>query len=55
LHWIDPTSRELLDLTVEKITGLPVLLVATYRPDFQPPWVGGCAGDGDRAEPAWPQ
>jgi predicted ATPase/class 3 adenylate cyclase/energy-coupling factor transporter ATP-binding protein EcfA2 len=40
LHWIDPTSRELLDLTVEKITGLPVLLVATYRPEFQPPWIG---------------
>src|SRR5215472_13237442 len=41
LHWIDSTSREVLDLTVEKITGLPVLLVATYRPEFQPPWVGG--------------
>jgi tetratricopeptide (TPR) repeat protein len=41
LHWIDPTSREMLDLIVEKITGLPVLLVATYRPEFQPPWVGG--------------
>src|SRR5947209_15971363 len=41
LHWIDPTSRELLDLTVERITDLPVLLVATYRPEFQPPWVGG--------------
>jgi class 3 adenylate cyclase/predicted ATPase len=41
LHWIDPTSRELLDLTVEKIANLPVLLVATYRPEFQPPWVGG--------------
>jgi len=40
LHWIDPTSRELLDLTVEKIAGLPVLLVVTYRPEFQPPWVG---------------
>jgi predicted ATPase len=40
LHWIDPTSRELLDLTVEKITALPVLLIATYRPEFQPPWVG---------------
>src|SRR6201987_3983466 len=40
LHWIDPTSREVLDLTVEKITGLPVLLVVTYRPEFQPPWVG---------------
>jgi len=41
LHWIDPTSTEVLDLTVEKITDLPVLLVATYRPEFQPPWVGG--------------
>jgi class 3 adenylate cyclase/predicted ATPase len=41
LHWIDPTSREVLDLTVEKITRMPVLLVATYRPEFQPPWVGG--------------
>src|SRR6516165_4192030 len=41
LHWIDPTSREVLDLTVEKIAGLPVLLVVTYRPEFQPPWVGG--------------
>jgi len=41
LHWIDPTSREALDLTVEKITELPVLLVATHRPEFQPPWVGG--------------
>ena len=41
LHWIDPTSREVLDLTVEKISELPVLLVATYRPEFQPPWVGG--------------
>src|SRR5215471_14311368 len=41
LHWIDPTSREVLDLTVESIAALPVLLVATYRPEFQPPWVGG--------------
>jgi class 3 adenylate cyclase len=41
LHWIDPTSRELLDLTVERIAAMPVLLVATYRPEFQPPWIGG--------------
>jgi predicted ATPase len=40
LHWIDPTSRELLDLTVERIAALPVLMVATYRPEFQPPWAG---------------
>jgi predicted ATPase len=39
-HWIDPTSRELLDLTVEHVCGLPVLLVVTFRPEFQPPWTG---------------
>jgi class 3 adenylate cyclase/predicted ATPase len=37
-HWIDPTSRELLDLTVEQIQSLPVLLIVTFRPEFQPPW-----------------
>ena len=39
-HWIDPTSRELLDLTVERVRGLPVLLIVTFRPEFQPPWTG---------------
>ena len=39
-HWIDPTSRELLDLTVERVQRLPVLLLVTFRPEFQPPWVG---------------
>jgi class 3 adenylate cyclase/predicted ATPase len=39
-HWIDPTSRELLDLTVEHTRRLPVLLILTFRPDFQPPWTG---------------
>jgi len=39
-HWIDPTSRELLDLTVERVRRLPVLLIVTYRSEFQPPWTG---------------
>jgi class 3 adenylate cyclase/predicted ATPase len=39
-HWIDPTSRELLDFTVERVRGLPVLLIVTFRPEFQPPWTG---------------
>jgi class 3 adenylate cyclase/predicted ATPase len=39
-HWIDPTSRELLDLTVELVRSLPVLLIVTFRPEFQPPWTG---------------
>jgi class 3 adenylate cyclase/predicted ATPase len=40
LHWADPTSRELLDLTVEQIERMPVLLIATFRHEFQPPWTG---------------
>jgi hypothetical protein len=38
--WIDPTSRELLDLTVERMRSLPVPLIVTFRPEFQPPWTG---------------
>ena len=39
-HWSDPTSRELLDLTIARVRTLPVLLIATFRPEFQPPWTG---------------
>jgi class 3 adenylate cyclase len=39
-HWIDPTSRELLDLIVERLRSLPVLLIVTFRPEFPPPWTG---------------
>jgi class 3 adenylate cyclase len=39
-HWIDPTSRELLDLTVARVRTLPVLLIVTFRPEFQMPWSG---------------
>jgi class 3 adenylate cyclase/predicted ATPase len=39
-HWIDPTSRELLDLAVERVRRLPLLLIVTFRPEFQPTWIG---------------
>jgi class 3 adenylate cyclase len=39
-HWIDPTSRELLDLTIERVRSMAVLLIVTFRPEFQPPWTG---------------
>jgi predicted ATPase len=39
-HWIDPSSRELLDTTIERVARLPVLLVITFRPEFHPPWTG---------------
>jgi class 3 adenylate cyclase/tetratricopeptide (TPR) repeat protein len=38
LHWIDPTSLELLSHLVEQASDLPLLLVATARPEFAPPW-----------------
>ena len=40
LHWIDPSSRELLDRAIERIGDWPVLLLAMFRPEFQPPWSG---------------
>jgi class 3 adenylate cyclase/tetratricopeptide (TPR) repeat protein/ABC-type transport system involved in cytochrome c biogenesis ATPase subunit len=39
-HWADATSLELLDLTVERVRELPVLALFTFRPEFEPPWVG---------------
>jgi len=39
-HWIDPSSRELLDLAVERVGSLAVLLIVTFRPEFRPPWTG---------------
>ncbi len=40
LHWLDPSSRELLDRIIERVPSLPVLLLATFRPEFAPPWSG---------------
>jgi predicted ATPase len=40
VHWIDPTSRELLTVTLERVPRLRVLLLITARPEFTPPWPG---------------
>jgi class 3 adenylate cyclase/predicted ATPase len=40
VHWIDPSSRELLDMMVEHAAHLPAMLVITSRSEFQPPWAG---------------
>ena len=39
-HWADPTSLELFDRIIDKIPSLRVLLIITYRPEFEPPWIG---------------
>jgi predicted ATPase len=40
VHWIDPTSQELLVTLVELMTGWRVLLLITARPEFASPWPG---------------
>ena len=36
VHWIDPTTQELLGLTIERVQRLPVLALITFRPEFVP-------------------
>jgi class 3 adenylate cyclase/predicted ATPase len=39
-HWIDPTSLEALGRAVDRIANLPILLIVTFRPEFEAPWIG---------------
>ena len=39
-HWTDPTSLEAFGRTVDRLKTLSVLLIVTFRPDFNAPWVG---------------
>src|SRR5215472_11855551 len=39
-HWIDPTSLEVFGRIVDRIRHLRALLIVTFRPDFDPTWVG---------------
>jgi class 3 adenylate cyclase/tetratricopeptide (TPR) repeat protein len=39
-HWTDPTSLEAFGRTVDRIKSLRVFLIITYRPEFEPPWIG---------------
>jgi len=39
-HWADPTSLELYGRVIDKLPSLRALLIVTYRPEFDPPWIG---------------
>ena len=39
-HWTDPTSLEAFGLVMDQIRTHRVLLLVTFRPDFQAPWIG---------------
>ena len=40
VHWVDPTSLEVLGRAVDRAKMLRAMLVVTYRPEFEPPWIG---------------
>ena len=40
LHWVDPTTLELLSLLVDQGPTARILALCTFRPDFSPPWMG---------------
>ena len=39
-QWIDQTSLELLERVADRVPSLPVLMVISFRPEFEPPWTG---------------
>jgi class 3 adenylate cyclase/DNA-binding winged helix-turn-helix (wHTH) protein/predicted ATPase len=38
LHWVDPSTLELLTLLIDQVPLARLLVVFTCRPDFTPPW-----------------
>ncbi len=40
-HWVDPTTLDVFSNVIEQIAERPVLLVITFRPEFEPPWPAG--------------
>ena len=39
-HWADPTSLEAFGRAVDQVARLRALLIVTFRPEFEPPWIG---------------
>jgi class 3 adenylate cyclase/predicted ATPase len=38
VHWIDPTTLELLNLCIDRLSNVRVLALITFRPDFRQNW-----------------
>jgi class 3 adenylate cyclase/tetratricopeptide (TPR) repeat protein len=38
VHWIDPSTLEVLELTINQINRARVMLVVSHRPEFRPAW-----------------
>ena len=48
LHWVDPSTLELLNLIIDQGSTARILTLLTCRPEFDPPW-------GVRASRWWPR
>jgi len=38
LHWVDPSTLELLNLLIDHVATARILIPLTSRPEFRPPW-----------------
>ena len=52
-HWTDPTSLEVFGRVVDRIRSLRVLLIVTFRPEFDAPWVGRAVCDVSSPSIGW--
>src|SRR5262249_37803052 len=39
VHWVDPSTLELLELIISRIGHARMLLIVSFRPEFRPPWI----------------
>jgi len=40
-HWIDPASDELVQVIAASVRGTRTLMLANFRPEYKPAWMGG--------------
>lgn len=40
LHWVDPSTEEMIDLLIERVRGHPVMILCTSRPEYRFRWSG---------------
>jgi predicted ATPase len=55
LQWIDRNSEDTLLSLAETLSACPILLLATYRPGYRPPWLNRSCSPSSRSSalPAW--
>ncbi|WP_299680595.1 adenylate/guanylate cyclase domain-containing protein [uncultured Roseobacter sp.] len=40
LHWVDPSTEELIDLLIDRLGDRRVMILGTSRPEYKQPWTG---------------